>query len=392
MNLRRYDYLLFLPALMLSVIGLVIVYSASATLAREKLGGQYFFLYRHAIYFTAGIIACLVFTHVPYKWLGRLSPLIVLGALAALALVFVPHVGQTRGGATRWIGIGPFTFQPSELAKIALVVYLARYASRERDLTRFTEGYVKPGIVAAMLILPILAQPDFGTTVILATTFLLLLYVSGTKASQPLALFLGAVPLALFLILHSEYRRRRLMAFMDPWNDVTNTGFQVIQSMLSFHGGGVLGRGLGEGRQKLFFLPEAHSDFVLAVVGEELGWLGVTVVFACFATLIWRGYQVAMRQGDPFGRLLAFGITTLIGLQSAINGAVVLGLLPTKGLTLPFVSYGGTSLMVTLAMVGVLMNISAHTDLETAPDKERKGTALAMASGAFMKPGMGGIT
>ena len=392
MNLRRYDYVLFVPALMLAITGLVIVYSASATLAREKLGGEYFFLYRHSVYFTAGIIACLVFAHLPYSIIGKLSPLIVLGALVSLALVYVPHVGQTRGGATRWIGIGPFTFQPSEFAKIALVVYLARYASRERDLSSFREGYIKPGIVAGMLILPILLQPDFGTTVILVTTFLLVLYVAGTRAIQPLALAAAAIPIGLFLILHSEYRRRRLMAFMDPWEDVTNTGFQVIQSMLAFTGGGITGRGLGEGRQKLFFLPEAHSDFVLAVVGEELGAIGVAFVFLCFGTLVWRGYQIATRQGDPFGRLLAFGLTTILGLQAAINGAVVLGLLPTKGLTLPFVSYGGTSLVITLAMVGILMNISAHTDLETVPEKENRGHALAMASGAFTKPGMGQIT
>ena len=392
MNLRRYDYVLFVPALMLAITGLVIVYSASATLAREKLGGEYFFLYRHSVYFTAGVIACLVFAHLPYSLLGKLSPLIVFGALVALALVYVPHIGQTRGGATRWIGIGPFTFQPSEFAKIALVIYLARYASRERDLGSFTEGYVKPGIVAGMLVLPILLQPDFGTTVILAMTFLLVLYAAGTRAIQPLGLFLAALPLAAFLILHSEYRRRRLMAFVDPWNDVTNTGFQVIQSMLSFTGGGVLGRGLGEGRQKLFFLPEAHSDFVLAVVGEEIGLIGVVFVFVCFATLVWRGYQIAMRQGDPFGRLLAFGLTTLLALQAGINGAVVLGLLPTKGLTLPFVSYGGTSLVITLAMVGILMNVSAHTDLESAPEKESRGTPLSMNSGAFAKPGMGAIT
>ena len=391
MNLRRYDYVLFVPALMLAITGLVIVYSASATLAREKLGGEYFFLYRHSVYFTAGVIACLVFAHLPYSLLGKLSPLIVFGALVALALVYVPHIGQTRGGATRWIGIGPFTFQPSEFAKIALVIYLARYASRERVLGSFTEGYVKPGIVAGMLVLPILFQPDFGTTVILALTFLLVLYAAGTRAIQPLGLFLAALPLAAFLILHSEYRRRRLMAFVDPWNDVTNTGFQVIQSMLSFTGGGVLGRGLGEGRQKLFFLPEAHSDFVLAVVGEELGLIGVIFVFVCFATLVWRGYQIAMRQGDPFGRLLAFGLTTLLALQAGINGAVVLGLLPTKGLTLPFVSYGGTSLVITLAMVGILMNVSAHTDLESAPEKESRGTPLSMNSGAFAKPGMGAI-
>ena len=289
MNLRRYDYLLFVPALMLAITGLVIVYSASATLAREKLGGEYFFLYRHSVYFAVGIVACLVFAHLPYSLLGKLSPLIVFVALVALALIWVPHVGQTRGGASRWIGVGPFTFQPSELAKIAVVVYLARYASRERDLGTFAEGYLKPGIVVAMLVFPILLQPDFGTSVILGITFLLMLYAAGTRALQPLALGLGALPIAAFLILHSEYRRRRLMAFMDPWSDVTHNGFQVIQSMLAFTGGGITGRGLGEGRQKLFFLPEAHSDFVLAVVGEELGLIGVVLVFACFAVLISRG-------------------------------------------------------------------------------------------------------
>lgn len=362
-NLRRYDYVLFVPALILAVTGLIIVYSASANLARERLGSEFFFLARHSVYLFTGLLLCLGFAHFPYRKLSTLTPLIVIAAFVLLALVFIPGIGVTRGGATRWIGVGGFTFQPSEAAKVALVIYLARYASRERDLFDFAEGWVKPGLVTAALILPILSQPDFGTSVIMSTTFLLVLFVAGTRAIYPMGIAAALVPVASWLVLTSDYRRRRLMGFLDPWNDMSNTGFQIIQSLLAFHGGGVFGRGLGESKQKLFFLPEAHSDFVLAVVGEELGTIGVLAVFGCFVAIVWRGYGIALRQGDPFGRLLAFGLTTLIGLQASINGFVVLGMLPTKGLTLPFVSYGGTSLLVTLSCIGILMNVSAHTDL-----------------------------
>lgn len=376
-KLARYDYALFVPALALALTGLVIVYSASSTLAREKLGFEFYFLERHSLYFAAGMALCLLFAHLPYYRLASLSPLIVFAALFSLALVLVPGIGIAKGGATRWIGLGPFTVQPSEGAKVALVIYLARYASKERDLLSFAEGYLKPALVAGALILPVLAQPDFGTSVTMCACFLLMLYVAGSRLRWPVGIATGLLPVAAFLVLHSEYRRRRLVGFMDPWNDMTNTGFQIIQSLLAFQGGGIAGRGLGEGRQKLFFLPEAHSDFVLSVVGEELGLLGVAFVFLCFGILVWRGYSIAMRNRDPFGRLLAFGLTTMIGLQAAVNGAVVLGLLPTKGLTLPLVSYGGTSLMVTLACIGILMNVSAHTDF---------GASRAPASGAF-QPG-----
>ena len=372
--MRRYDYLLFVPAVCLAFLGLVIVYSASATLAREKLGGETFFLFRHCVYLVTGLLCLLAFAHLPYSKLGKLSPLMVLGALVLLALVYVPGLGVTRGGANRWIGLFGFTFQPVEAAKIALIVYLARYASRERDLASFVEGYVKPGIVTAILVVPILLQPDFGSTVILAATFLLILFAAGTRLVYPIGIAAALVPVLAFLIASADYRRRRLMAFLDPWNDMSNTGFQIIQSLLAFQGGGVVGRGLGESRQKLFFLPEAHSDFVLSVVGEELGMVGVSFVFLCFGVLVWRGISVAVHQGDPFGRLLAFGLTALLGLQAAINGAVVLGLLPTKGLTLPLVSYGGSSLIATLATVGILMNVSAHTDFTAGPRPRREAS------------------
>ena len=372
--MRRYDYGLFVPAICLAFLGLVIVYSASATLAREKLGGETFFLFRHSIYLAVGLIALVTFAHIPYAKLGKYSPLMVFAALGLLALVYIPGVGLTRGGATRWITAFGFTVQPAEAAKLALVIYLARYASKERDLSGFVEGWVKPGIVAAMLILPVLLQPDFGTSVILTTTFLLVLYAAGTRLIYPAGIVTALIPIAAFLMLHADYRRRRLLAFIDPWNDMSNAGFQIIQSLLAFQGGGVVGRGLGEGRQKLFFLPEAHTDFVLSVVGEELGFIGVCFVLACFAAIVWRGIGIALHQGDPFGRLLAFGLTALIGLQGAINGAVVLALLPTKGLTLPLVSYGGTSLVATLAAIGILMNVSSHTDFSAGPTARREAT------------------
>jgi cell division protein FtsW len=296
--MRRYDYGLFVPAVCLAFLGLVIVYSASATLAREKLGGETFFLFRHCVYLGVGLAALLTFAHIPYAKLGKFAPLMVFGALGLLALVYVPGVGLTRGGATRWISAFGFTVQPAEAAKLAMVIYLARYASKERDLTSFAEGYVKPGIVAGMLILPILLQPDFGTSVILTTTFLLVLYAAGTRLIYPVALAGALLPIAAALMWTADYRRRRLIAFMDPWNDMSNAGFQIIQSLLAFQGGGVVGRGLGEGRQKLFFLPEAHSDFVLSVVGEELGFVGVAFVMACFAAIVWRGISIASRRSS----------------------------------------------------------------------------------------------
>ena len=378
--MRRYDYGLFVPAICLAFLGLVIVYSASATLARVKLGGDTFFLFRHCVYLGVGLVGLLTFAHIPYAKLGKLAPLMVFGALGFLALVYVPGVGLTRGGATRWITAFGFTVQPAEFAKLALVIYLARYAAKERDLSSFAEGYVKPGIVAGMLILPILMQPDFGTSVILTTTFLLVLYAAGTRLVYPVALAGLLLPIAAALMWTADYRRRRLIAFWDPWNDMSNAGFQIIQSLLAFQGGGVVGRGLGEGRQKLFFLPEAHSDFVLSVVGEELGLAGVAAVLLCFSIVVWRGFGIALRQGDPFGRLLAFGLTFLLGMQVATNAGVVLGLLPPKGLTLPLVSYGGSSLLVTLSCIGILMNVSAHTDLPvrtSAADREPASTSGA---------------
>ncbi len=386
----RYDYVLFVPALALACTGLVVVYSASAMLAREKLGGEFFFLARHSVYLVTGLFALLAFAHFPYSKLSKLAPLGVLMTFVLLLLVFTP-MGVTRGGATRWLGIGPFTLQPSEIAKVALVLYLARYASRERNLASFSEGYVKPGIVAAMLVVPTLFQPDFGTSVILAATFLVVLYVAGTRAIYPLGIASLLVPVAGALVFTSEYRMKRVTGFLDPWNDMSNTGFQVIQSMLSFAGGGIAGRGLGEGKQKLFFLPEAHSDFVLSVVGEELGFAGVAAVLLCFAVIVWRGFGIALRQGDPFGRLVAFGLTFLLGLQAATNAGVVLGLLPPKGLTLPLVSYGGSSLLMTLASVGILMSVSAHTDLPvrtfaSAADREPASTSGAWQIGSAAPP------
>jgi cell division protein FtsW len=276
-----------------------------------------------------------------------------------LVLVLLPGLGVSVNGSRRWLRLGPLSFQPAELAKLALVVYLAAFLARKRDeLGEFWRGMVPPLAVGGTLAALVLAQPDLGSCLTLLVLTVGLLFLAGAP-TRSLALLVGpALSLAALAVWLAPYRMRRVFAFLDPWQDPRGSGFQIIQSWLALGGGGLTGRGIGESKQKLFYLPEAHTDFIFAVLGEELGFLGAAAVVVLFAVLVWRGLRIGIRAADPFGAYLALGITVLVATQTLVNLGVVTGMLPTKGLPLPFLSFGGSALLMTMLATGMLLNIS----------------------------------
>ncbi len=343
----------------LALIGLVMVFSASAVVAGNRFQDSIYFLKRHLAWLAFGFLLLQIASRMDYMAWRRLA-LPVLGLTAVLlVVVLIPSVGVMAKGARRWIRLGPISVQPAEMVKLAVVLYLAMYLTkREGRLTEFATGFLPPLIVVGLLTWLALLQPDLGTVVVIGLVTYVMLFLGGARLSHLFSLVPIALAGAILLIWRSPYRLQRLTTFFDPGKDPTGAGFQVNQSFLAFGSGGAFGVGLGEGQQKLFFLPEAHTDFVLALVGEELGLVGTVSIMALFGLLILKGFQIAGRAREPFGRHLALGITLLIGFQALINAGVATGLLPTKGLTLPLVSYGGSSLLVSLVAIGILLSIS----------------------------------
>ncbi|MBL0712755.1 MAG: putative lipid II flippase FtsW [Desulfosarcina sp.] len=337
---------------------MVMVYSASSALALKKFGSSYFFLKKQALFALVGLIALVIARHFPYRLWRSLAYPAVAVAFGLLTAVLISGWGHTAGGAARWLQVAGFTFQPSELARIALVVYLAYSMSKKNERVReFAIGFVPHIIVLAMLLVPMMLQPDFGSVVILALLAGIMMFTGGVPLRH---LFLSALlllPAGVYLLVSAEYRIRRLMSFLNPWDYPASEGYQTIHSLMAFGSGGIWGTGIGKSLQKLFYLPEPHTDFIFSVIGEEFGLVGVTLMVGLYGLIIWRGIAIARRTEDFFGALLAFGLTTALALQVCINMGVTLGLLPTKGLTLPFLSYGGTSLVVNMAAIGILMNI-----------------------------------
>jgi cell division protein FtsW len=354
------DRLLCGAALTLTSFGVVMVFSAGAAYAARTYGDWTYFLKREAIYGVLGLLAFTFAVRTDYSVYRRLSyPLL---ALSVGLLGAVLAVGSRAGGAIRWLRLGPVSFQPSEMAKFALVLYLSVLLSRQKEKVReFSMGFLPPLLMTGMFLVLVLKQPDLGTAVIMGMAALGLLFVAGTRTTYLWAAVLAAAPVVWkVFITGTPWRMRRMLAFLDPWQFRREGGYQLYESLISVGSGGLLGQGLGQGRQKLFFLPAAHTDFILAIVGEELGLVGILFVITGFGVLVWRGFVAASRARDAFGSYLAFGVSSLLGLQALFNMGVVMGLLPTKGLPLPFISYGGTALVVSLFMAGVLGNISAR--------------------------------
>jgi cell division protein FtsW len=354
------DKVLFTATLLLVCASVVMVYSASALVALERYDQPYMFLTRQVLWAALGLAVMTIAMRIDYRTYRNdafLWALLGVLALTLIGVLFRPPVNGTR----RWFGIGGFGIQPSELAKIACVLFTALILERRMHRIDDLKYSLLPiGIVVTAMVSLILLQPDFGTAISLLFIVATMVFAAGLHYRYFIGTVLAALPVLYIVLVSAPYRRRRLFAFWDPWADPLGDGFQVIQSLIAVGTGGVFGRGLMAGVQKLFYLPEPHTDFIYAVIGEELGLIGASGVLICFCVIAWRGMRIAMRAEDRFGAFVALGLTTMIAVQAFVNMSVVLGLMPTKGITLPLVSAGGSSLLISLLGMGMLLNISQH--------------------------------
>ncbi|CAN5747733.1 putative lipid II flippase FtsW [soil metagenome] len=355
------DKWLFMATLMLVCTSVVMVYSASAVILGERGENPYLLLFKQGAWALIGLFCVQQIMQIDYR--NYRKPVVIWTGLilVGIALVAVLFFGREVKGATRWLHLGPLGIQPSELAKIAVIVFIA--ALLERRMERIDEpsyALLPIGVVLGTVVGLVLSQPDLGTAFSIVMIAGVMIFAAGISYRYIAVIAAMGLPAFVVLIYSSEYRMRRVQAFLDPWADALDSGYQVVQSMISVAVGGLLGRGLMDGVQKLFYLPEPHNDFIYAVLSEELGLIGATVVLGCFCVIAWRGMRTALRAPDRFGAFLALGLTTMITFQAFFNISVVLGLLPTKGIPLPFVSYGGSSLLINLIGMGILLNVSQH--------------------------------
>lgn len=372
------DVILLLSVLFLLCIGLVMVTSASIDISDKQLGDPFYYAKRHLVYLLFGVAAAGLVSRIRLVYWEKSGAMLALGALFLLVLVLIPGMGRTVNGATRWLDLGVIGLQVAEFARLFLLIYLAGYLVRRGQEVRSSiAGFIKPLVVLGAACLLILVQPDFGSAVVLLLTALGVMFLAGVRLWQFSALLISMMVLLTLLAISSPYRMQRLTTFLNPWADPFNTGFQLTQSLIAFGSGGWAGVGLGGSVQKLFYLPEAHNDFLLAILGEELGLLGVWVVLVLFALLVWRGMVIgftAEKHGFKFGAYLAYGLTLWIAIQAMINTGVSMGLLPTKGLTLPLVSAGGSSLLVMCLGIGLLLRV--HLEVTSAQVQALKRARL----------------
>ncbi|MFQ5450176.1 MAG: putative lipid II flippase FtsW [Nitrospinaceae bacterium] len=356
------DFILFIAVATLILMGIVMVFSSSAVFAMEEYNDSYYFLKRQLLFLFLGSGVLWAARKTNYHKLEQFTYPVMIITLLLLLAVMLPGLGKEAGGARRWLSLGGFSFQPSELAKFTVVVFIAKSLVKRADkLRNFAYGFLPNLIVLGFFFVPILYQPDLGTALIISMVAFTMLFIAGVRKKFLFLSMAAGIPFLVSAIMNAEYRTRRILAFLDPWQDPSNTGFQAIQSFYAFGRGGYWGLGLGDSSQKLFYLPEAHTDFIFSVIGEELGFIGTMGILILFAVLMWRGFVTAYRAKDPFGSHLAIGLTLLLGFQAFINMGVTVGILPTKGLPLPFISMGGSSLVVSMLCVGVLLNISEQS-------------------------------
>ncbi len=353
-------------------VGIVMVTSAGYMIASGKFNDGFYYTKRQGISMLIGLVLMFVFSRMnPRFWRDSAAVVIAVG-LFLMVLVFVPGVGVELGGSRRWIKMPVgFFLQPSELVKYALIIFFAHSLAKKGEGIRiFTVGFLPHIMIIALVGFLLLLQPDFGSAVIITTVGFLMMFVAGVRIRHLAGCFILALPFLIHIGMSAQYRMSRLKSFLDPWSDPLSSGFQIIQSLVAFGCGGVWGAGIGKGIQKLFYLPQPQSDFIFSVIGEELGLLGTVSVVILFCALIFKGFMISVRSQDLFNKYLAFGITSLIGLQALLNMAVAMGLLPTKGLPLPLISLGGTSMIVNLAGIGILMSVSG------AEKQQEKGGAI----------------
>jgi cell division protein FtsW len=347
------------PVLILVGIGVLMIYSSTALMSMRKYGSGFHYLLNHLFTVAVGIATIGVLLKVDYLKL-RPAVYVLMGvSLVSLVLVFVPGVGISANGARRWIRLWPTTFQPSELVKIVMVIFLADYMDRNiQRMKEFKYGIAVPVAVMLGFQAVIMLQPDFGAVMSLGILTFGLLVLGGARLLHIGGILLVSMPIVFTLVMSSSYRMKRIMCFTDPWNEPFGCGFQLVQSFIAFGSGSYFGVGLGGSKQKLYFLPEVHTDFIFSIIGEELGLLGALAVLGVFLWFLVKGVRVSLRLKDPFSYFLSTGLTMMVGVQAIINFAVSTGLMPTKGLPLPFVSYGGSALLINMAAAGILVNIS----------------------------------
>ncbi len=357
----RLDPTLVTAILALAILGTVMVFSASAVRAdTEHAGDGYYYFKRQMVFLAAGILALVAGASIPYGFWEKSVVLLMALTLILLLLVLTP-LGHRANNASRWFRIGPLSLQVAEFAKLVMVMYLARYLAARGDRLKSEPRLLIPPLAVLGIVFFLVArEPDLGTAIFIALLGCAMLFVSGVPTAFLLGIGLAFAPVVTWLIIARDFRIQRIKAFLDPWKEYDGSGFQLVQSYLAFGDGGLFGTGLGAGKSKLFFLPESHTDFILAVIGEELGFLGVAVVLGLFAVLIVKGMRASNAAPDGYGVMLGAGLTLMIGLQALLNGMVVLGLLPTKGLPLPFISYGGSSLLTSMIGAGILLNVAGR--------------------------------
>jgi cell division protein FtsW len=348
----------------LLVIGIIMIYSTSSARTTEGAGSMNIIFLKHVAWVIIAITGMLIMMKTDYHYLQRYSMVIFIVALAGLAVVLIPEIGAKINGSRRWIRVGVFGYQPSEFAKLAMIIFMSGYIVKNREkMATFAKGFVVPIILIGVVSLLILKEPDFGTAMFITVVSFILLMAGGTRIIYVIFTLIASIP-HIYQILNKipTYQHNRLLAFLDPWKDPMGIGYQIIQSWIALGSGGIAGLGLGESRQKLFFLPMSDNDFIFSIIGEEFGFIGTTCIIIMFALFAWQGMRICKAAPDAFGFFLALGITASIALQAAINVAVVTGSIPTKGLPLPFISTGGSSILLSLLGVGILLNIARQSE------------------------------
>ncbi|MFZ5448376.1 MAG: putative lipid II flippase FtsW [Thermodesulfobacteriota bacterium] len=364
----HYDQTLQITAFSLLALGMAMIFISSTLMAQAQYSDAYYFIKRQGVYAILGLGALFLGRSIDYHNYKRWVYPILLISLVSLILVFAPVIGGKVRGAARWLRLGPLTLQPSEFAKLAVVLFMAHSLARKQEKMKyFAIGFLPHMIVSGLFIALILKEPDFGTSVTLLAIVFTMLFVGGTRLTHILLALSACIPLGILMVLRDPKKFARVMSFMDPWKHGQDVGYQLKQGLLAIGSGGLWGLGPGKSRAKLFYLPDCHTDFILAIFSEEMGFLGFLLVLALFAIVICRGIRLSLKAPDAFGSYLALGLTLMIGLPALINMGVVSGILPTKGLSLPFLSYGGSGLLVNLLAVGILLNISRQVKFPLGP-------------------------
>lgn len=359
--MKKYSRLLIISIIIITLFGALMIYSASSVWAEYKFNDQYKYLKSQLIFLVLGYLIMILISKFPYQNYKKLSNIIFLVTTSLLILVLIPGIGTVRNGSRSWFGLGGFGIQPSEFTKLSLIIFTAKYLeNNERDLKSIKKGVLPILGVLLLVFALIMLEPDFGTGVVIVMTIVVLLFVSGVNLNFFVKIGILGIIGVVVLIIIAPYRTQRIISFLNPWSDPLGSGFQIIQSLYAIGPGGLLGLGLGNSIQKHFYLPEPQTDFIFSIISEEFGFLGILIVAVLFLTIITTGFKIATKCEDKFGKYLAFGITFSLAFQAMLNLMVVVGLIPVTGVTLPFLSYGGSSLLISLTSIGILLNINKY--------------------------------